>query len=58
MENNEIVRIIRDGKVVSVYHGSYAEFTNSGYKNYERPFIAQLCRIEEVDIAEYSDTKR
>lgn len=55
---NQIVRIIKDGKCIDIFHGSYDDFNKYGYKNYERPYIAEYCEINVIDVAEYTDTKR
>lgn len=54
----QIVRIVKDGKVADVWHGTYEEFNRSGYKRYERPFVAEYCKIEVIDIAEFKTERR
>ena len=52
----ELVRIIKEDKVVDVYHGGFNAFSVEGYKQYERPFTAEYCIIEVTDTAVYSNT--
>lgn len=54
----EIVRIIKDGQIVDTWHGQHSDFAKRGYKQFERPFIAQFGYIEIDDIAEYTDERR
>ena len=54
----EIVRIIKDGKIIDTWHGPHKEFARTEYKKYDRPFTAQFGYIEIDDIAEYTDERR
>lgn len=58
MNNEEIVRIFKDGMLLDTYHEGFGNFNKFGYKNYERPFVAQFCRVVVEDVAEYTDKTR
>lgn len=54
----ELVRVIKDGEVVDVYHGSFRSFTEEIYKQYKRPFMAEYCLVEVIDTAVFTDVKK
>ena len=54
----ELVRIIMDGKVVDVFHGTFKSFNEEGCWNYTRPFTAEYCTVTVTDTAIFTDTKR
>lgn len=58
MNSGELVKIIKDGQLIDIYHGGFKKFNAEGYKNYERPFTAEYCHIEIDDVAEFTISKR